>query len=501
MLARWFMLIVCLLMAVSLGAPRSSLAQAAPPPTPEQLEAPSGGTRYLTIPAAAFEPAAEDYDYQIHGRYLKHYGKAGQNVAGTYFAPVQLPQGARITALKYFWMDAGDPGSTAAILYRSLRWTDTVQLVAGVPPSSNTFAPSFGYSVTYPNYFSIDEPINNLVYNYFIDLSISGGGQIVWACGFQIEYTEAASTANTGVFTIPPAAFTPFSDGHDYYNDGWKHNTFAGPSNLFGRGWYFAPVYLPDGATVTGLSFHWQRKINTNQTASAILYRTFLSNDNFEYMATATSTTGSGPSTGSTFTTAISNAQALNVLFTYWLVIDVPANNPPEVEARDVFVQYSLPAFYNNVLSIPAAAFQPYENGYDFENHGRHIEHKHGPGNNNANGWYLAPVNLPDGAIINHMDFNWIEKSGLAGVARLQRSELNVGNYTELGTVFTSTGSGTPTGGAGSDSSILGGAVDNSRYAYWVVVDIPASATGNLVEPSQVRLFFSMPIFLPLVRK
>lgn len=500
MQARWLTLIVCLLMAVSLGAPPSSLAQDAPPPTPDIPEAPSGGTRYLTIPAAAFQPAAEDYNYQVHGRYLKHYGQAGQNAAGTYFAPVQLPQGARITALKNFWMDPGPPGSTAAILYRTLRWTDTVQIVAGVPPSSDTFAPSFGYSVTYPNYFSIDEPINNLVYNYYIDISISGGGQ-VWACAFQIEYTEPFATPTSGVITIPPAAYTPFSNGHDYYNNGWYADTFGGPANLFGRGWYFAPVYLPDGATVTGLSFHWQRKQATNQTASAILYRTFLSNDNYDHLATATSTTGSGPYTGSTFNTSIANASVLNLFFTYWLVIDVPAGNPVEVEAREVFVQYSLPKPYNNVLAIPAAAFQPYENGYDFENHGRHIEHKHGPGNNTANGWYLAPVNLPDGAIINRMDFHWIEKSGVAGVARLQRTELNQGNYLELSTVFTSTGSGSPTGGAGSDTSILGGAVDNSRYAYWIVVDIPASATGNLVEPSQVRLLYSMPIFLPLVRK
>lgn len=498
--ARWFTLIVCLLIAVSLGAPRSSLAQAAPPPTPEQLDAPTGGTRYLTIPAAAFQPAAEDQNYQIHGRYLIHFGQGGQNFPGTYFAPVTLPQGALITKVTYFWKDPGAPGDTSATLYRALRWTDNFQPVAGVPSSYDLFPPSFGSTSSTPQHFSINEPINNLAYIYYIHMSISGGGQ-TWSCAFQIEYTEPAATPTSGVVTIPPASYTPFSDGHDYYNNGWNVDAFGGPANLFGRAWYFAPVTLPDGATVTGLSFQWQRKINTNQTASAILYRTFLSNDDYIHMATATSTTGSGPFTGSTFNTAISNAQVLNLLFTYWLVIDMPANNPPEVEARDVFVQYSLPEPYNYVLAIPAAAFQPYENGYDFENHGRHIEHKHGPGNNTANGWYLAPVNLPDGAIINHMDFNWIEKSGVAGVARLQRTQLNVGNYTELGTIFTSTGSSTPTGGAGSDSSILGGAVDNSRYAYWVVVDIPASATGSLVEPSQVRLFYSTPIFLPLIKK
>ncbi len=486
-----------LILALSLGTPSSILAQTEPPATPEQPEASPGTTRYLTIPAAAFQPAAEDYDYQIHGRYLKHYGQAGQNVAGTYFAPVQLPQGARITALKNFWMDPGPPGVIAAVLYRSLRWTDTVQIVAGVPPSNDTFAPSFGYSVTYPNFFSIDEPINNLVYNYYIDLSISGGGQ-VWACAFQIEYTEGAQTSYNSSITIPPAAFTPFSDGHDYYNNGWNLDSFWGPAFPPGRGWYFAPVNLPDGATITGLDFHWKRNMTTSKTANAVLYRTYLSDDNYEFMASASSTAGSGALIGSTYTNAISNPYALNLLFGYFLILDIQGGNPVEVNAREVVIQYSLPTPYLNILAIPAAAFQPYEDGYDYENHGRHINHKHGPGDSFTNGWYMAPVNLPDGAIIDQMDFHWFENSGVAGVVRLQRTELNVGNFQELATIFTSTG--TNTGGVGYDTSVTGGPIDNSRYAYWLVVDIPASAgTNNLVLPIQMRLNYSLPIYLPLV--
>ncbi len=150
MLARWLTLVVCLLMAVSLGAPRSSLAQAAPPPTPDIPELPSGGTRYLTIPAAAFQPAADDQNYQIHGRYLIHFGQGGQNHPGTYFAPVTLPQGALITKVTYFWKDPGAPGDTSASLYRSLRWTNNFELVAGVPSSYDLFPPSFGSTIQHP---------------------------------------------------------------------------------------------------------------------------------------------------------------------------------------------------------------------------------------------------------------------------------------------------------------------------------------------------------------
>lgn len=497
MKTRWLAFVCTLLIAVSLGAPASIHAQTAAPSLPAQPDSP-GDTHTLTIPAAAFQPAYEDYDFQIHGRYLIHFGQAGQNFPGAYFAPLNLPQGARITKITYYWKDPG-LGSTAAVIERALRWTDALQPVAGAPTSYDVWTPSFGSTSSTSNQFNIDEPINNFAYAYHVRIDISGGGQ-VWGCAFQIEYVDAGGATTSGLVTVPQAAFTPFSDGHDYYLGGWYRDSFVGPGNLFGRSWYFAPVYLPDGATVTGLSFQWKRLINTSQTATAILYRTLLSNDNYDWMAAASSTAGGGPFIGSTLTTAISGAQVLDQFYSYWLILDTPANNPPEVQPREVFVQYNLSTPYNNVLAIPAAAFQPYQHGYDFENHGRHIEHIHGPGNSSTNGWYLAPVNLPDGATIIRMDFHWIEKSGVAGVARLQRTELNQGDYQELATIFTSTGSSALTGGVGSDTSVSGGPVNNQRYAYWVVVDIPASANAaNRVLASTVRLSYSVPIYLPLV--
>ena len=50
--------------------------------------------------------------------------------------------------------------------------------------------------------------------------------------------------------------------------------------------------------------------------------------------------------------------------------------------------------------------------------------HIHGPGNNLNNGWYFAPVYLPQGVIINNLRFYYFENSSVTGVAILQRTEL-----------------------------------------------------------------------------
>ena len=78
--------------------------------------------------------------------------------------------------------------------------------------------------------------------------------------------------------------------------------------------------------------------------------------------------------------------------------------------------------------SIPAAAFTPYREQYDYENDGRYLIHKAGP-----EGWYLTAVRLPQGATITAMVFFWYDDSAtLQARARLQRTELGTGNYEEL---------------------------------------------------------------------
>jgi hypothetical protein len=473
-------------------------SHAAVPTYPEAVE---GGPHYLTISAAAFHPATENYDYQVHGRYLIHNGvDSGTGVqpdSGNYLAAVQLPQGAQIAGITYFWKDPG-VGVTSVSLSRLMRTTDLVQEITSIG-SVDTFPPSFGSTYESAQYFAIDAPIDNLTYTYFLRIDIDGGG-VVWACAVQIEYTTAPGTPDPGLIAIPPAAFTPFSDQHHYYNFGYSFENFNGPASLSGRGWYVAPVNLPEGATVTGLILQWKRNLTTSQQGTAILQRSLLSNGNYDNLASVSSEPGSGTLVSSTTTHTISNPLISNSLYTYWVVLDLPNSNPINVEPRDVDIQYTLPATTNNVLAVPAPAFQPYENGYTYQNSGRALIHHYGPGGSSDNGWYLAPLNLPDGVQITRLDFYWFENTTIAGIARLQRTTLNQGNYQDLAVATTSTGSNN--GSVSFDTTIDGGPVDNSRFAYWLVVDIPSDAfLTNVVKAYSVKLYYNFTLYLPIERR
>jgi hypothetical protein len=158
-----------------------------------------------------------------------------------------------------------------------------------------------------------------------------------------------------------------------------------------------------------------------------------------------------------------------------------------------VVIEYTLPATNVNRISIPAAAFKPFEDGYDFENDARFLKHLHSPGGGTANGWYMAQVNLPQGATVSGMNFSWYNQALVNATAKLQRTTLGEGNYQNIGVVNTSPLSGNSNQWA---DQIDYGVVDNSRYAYWLVWDTPA--TPNVLGYGIV-LEYNYRISLPLV--
>lgn len=69
-------------------------------------------------------------------------------------------------------------------------------------------------------------------------------------CGIEIEYCPPAQTPTNGIVSVPSAAFTPYEDGYAFFNAGWNlihNNGVTVPGN---RGWYEAPVCLPDSQAV-----------------------------------------------------------------------------------------------------------------------------------------------------------------------------------------------------------------------------------------------------------
>jgi hypothetical protein len=56
--------------------------------------------------------------------------------------------------------------------------------------------------------------------------------------------------------------------------------------------------------------------------------------------------------------------------------------------------------------------------------------------------------------------------------------------------------------GSSYDDAINGGPIDNSRYAYWLVWDLPASATATLgVHGHAVAIEYSFRVFLPTLQR
>jgi len=167
------------------------------------------------------------------------------------------------------------------------------------------------------------------------------------------------------------------------------------------------------------------------------------------------------------------------------------------VTAHAIEIEYTNPGI-RYLLTVPAATFRPFEDGYDFVDHGRHLVHMHTPGNSTNPGIYLAPVNLPDGAVIHRMRYNFYINSTEAGVAKLQRTELSQGDVADLALAVTFPANA----GIGSTFApyVDSQPIDNSRYAYWLVWEQPSNALpGVNVQGQAVVIEYAMPIYLPFV--
>ncbi len=122
-----------------------------------------------------------------------------------------------------------------------------------------------------------------------------------------------------------------------------------------------------------------------------------------------------------------------------------------------------------SAISIPPAAFTPYENGYAFTNdgHSLYIGTTQTP---NSQFW-LAPVQLPQDATITKFTFYWTNPSGsVQGSAALYRTSLN-GNETELAEIATST-SATPTFSSTTTFPAGTTGVDNTAYNYYIYLHL-----------------------------
>jgi len=66
------------------------------------------------------------------------------------------------------------------------------------------------------------------------------------------------TATKTGYLSIPAAAFTPRDNDMYVKNEGYQ---------LTGEGFFIAPVYLPNGATVVNLTYYWRNEVSASARA------------------------------------------------------------------------------------------------------------------------------------------------------------------------------------------------------------------------------------------
>lgn len=124
----------------------------------------------------------------------------------------------------------------------------------------------------------------------------------------------------------------------------------------------------------------------------------------------------------------------------------------------------------SSYISVPAAAFHPIDDGYDFFNEGYVILNEDGMSDN-----YNAALSLPHGATVNSMTFHWFDNSTVEDLScTLYRTDVTTSSGGSLATLTSSGDTGTGT----SSTTGIDETVDNSQYIYHLALYLPDVNTG-----------------------
>lgn len=137
--------------------------------------------------------------------------------------------------------------------------------------------------------------------------------------------------AITSYLSIPPAAFNPLDNSSTYDKGSWfvAPGTTGTPATTF-----MAPVYLPHGATITKMTWHWTD--TSASDGSAILYRQTPSTG-FTLLAQVLTSGNSGYASSTDLT--IDNATVDNSQYSYFIWLSLPDSN---VVGQEVFIEYTI---------------------------------------------------------------------------------------------------------------------------------------------------------------
>jgi hypothetical protein len=287
--------------------------------------------RYHGVCAADFGPRSGQQDWvDVGERFHNEAGYPDPDGEGRYLAPVRLPDGATLEDLTFHWkVEPGQvpsPATATVRFHRSLHADATHEELVAVTSQP---AVGEGLATVVP---SSPVGIDNATYAYWLtaDLPSPYGDRVSL---MSVVFAYSAPSSATDRVALPAAAFQPSDGSLEYENEGRRlvhtgiEGAFPGPGL---EGTYFAGLELPDGATVTNLTFFWDAE--TVAPGTARLQRTLRSQAGIQTMATASTGVG-GTGNGSTSVTSIANATIDNAAYAYWVSWEVPAYQPALDEA------------------------------------------------------------------------------------------------------------------------------------------------------------------------
>ena len=133
-------------------------------------------TSYVSVAATAFHPTVDGYDYDNQGHTLWN----SDGASDYYAAPVQLPHGATVTKLTFYWWDGSSVNGHCTLYRTNMTNSEVVMAEAWTSGDAATSDSSQDDTIVYAS-------VDNSQYTYYLywelpDLVVAGHGAV-------IEYT------------------------------------------------------------------------------------------------------------------------------------------------------------------------------------------------------------------------------------------------------------------------------------------------------------------------
>lgn len=437
-------------------------------------------TRYLALGAADFHPNRPGYVFQNRGNNLKVYSAEG-GLTGQFTASVNLEIGAVIKKMRLnVRSNVIDTAMTVRLYARSLE-SGSVTLLGTVTAqrTAETIVAPDNY---YQNEVSLAYAPYMPNHAYFVeaDIPTSSSDYVSsynWLCGVTLEYTQPDRLAATGVYNTSAAILIPAQPENIYRVDNGtlRHEGSAD------SGFYMIKLNLPHGAQITGFKMAYARR-TTTKTAQAFLQYSDIASHNYANIGGATLTTAAGTNSNVLVQKTFSPVTVDSHSRSYWIGVVLPKYEVSNyVTAHAFSVAYTQPALSSqHTAMVAAVSFHPSRQSYGFYQHGRYLKHLSTPSTamEYPRGYYIAPLDLPDGAVINSMKVNVYdtpsdpEKTVRVYLNRTTRMDPTEETLKQISSVVdTGYSTVTETNFAGDDFTI-----DHLNYSYWLAVDLPKSA-------------------------